>query len=392
MKILLINTLYHPNGVGGAEKSVQLLAEGLTEHSQSALVVTLAPERRCNKTNIAGVEVHYIPIKNIYHPMSEPYSLAAKALWHIRDIYNPAMSRSVSRIIKQYDPDVVHTNNLSGISVAIWHVAKQLGYPVVHTLRDYYLICPRTTMYRDGQNCEYQCIKCKTFSLIKKILSKQVDAVVGISRFILDRHTQLGYFDQASKHVVYNPFGKYEPRHAAFPISRGINFGYIGSIVPSKGLDRLLPAFLRLGRKAGATKLYIGGKIGSRYALQLAAMYSNSGIEWLGYIQPYNFFQKINILIVPSRWHEPAGRVVVEAMSYGVPVIGSARGGIPELIGDAGWVFDPDIPGDLEARMEYVLQNPDVVEEYSQRALERVSKFDIETSVKKYIEIYQSLL
>ena len=138
--------------------------------------------------------------------------------------------------------------------------------------------------------------------------------------------------------------------------------------------------------------MHVAGRAPRKYKEYLQAEYSKLSIEWEGFVAPAELFSKINVLIVPSLWHDPAPRVVLEAMSYGIPVIGSARGGIPELIGDAGWVFDPDIPGELEARMEYVLQNPDVVEEYSQRALERVSKFDIETSVRKYIEIYQSLL
>ncbi|MGG7377432.1 glycosyltransferase, partial [Escherichia coli] len=68
-----------------------------------------------------------------------------------------AVSRPTARVreaVAAARPDVVHTNNLPGVTTAIWEVSRQLGIPVVHTIHDYYLLCPRVTLQRrDGRPC-----------------------------------------------------------------------------------------------------------------------------------------------------------------------------------------------------------------------------------------------
>ena len=65
-------------------------------------------------------------------------------------------------------------------------------------------------------------------------------------------------------------------------------------------------------------------------------------IRWLGFVNQAQFFQEIDILVVPSIWHDTAPLVILEAYSHGIPVLGSNRGGIPELIcPDTGWSMNP---------------------------------------------------
>ena len=66
------------------------------------------------------------------------------------------------------------------------------------------------------------------------------------------------------------------------------------------------------------------------------------GVEFVGWVPSNAFLDTIDFLIVPSVWNEPFGRIVVEAFSRGVPVLGSRTGGIPELIeaGRTGELFD----------------------------------------------------
>ena len=68
--------------------------------------------------------------------------------------------------------------------------------------------------------------------------------------------------------------------------------------------------------------------------------------------RPEKVFNQIGCLVVPSQWEEPFGRVVVESYGYGVPVIGSNCGGIPELIDDGvtGWIFKSESRGELEKK------------------------------------------
>ena len=64
MKILIFNTLYYPNQLGGAEKSVQLLAEGLVQSNYDVVVVCTS--NRNYKDYINGVKVYYVKTNNLY--------------------------------------------------------------------------------------------------------------------------------------------------------------------------------------------------------------------------------------------------------------------------------------------------------------------------------------
>ncbi|NOY88989.1 MAG: glycosyltransferase family 4 protein [FCB group bacterium] len=149
MKILIFNSLYAPNVVGGAEKSTQLLAEGLKAKGWQPVIVSTADHEEIGKVN--GIK-YYLKTPNLYWicdaKKQPPYK---KPVWHIIDAYNPFIKKSLKPIIEKEKPEIIHTNNLTGFSVAIWKAAQNNNIPVVHTTRDHYLLCPKTTMYKDNK-------------------------------------------------------------------------------------------------------------------------------------------------------------------------------------------------------------------------------------------------
>jgi glycosyltransferase involved in cell wall biosynthesis len=72
-------------------------------------------------------------------------------------------------------------------------------------------------------------------------------------------------------------------------------------------------------------------------------------VRFVGRVEPRDFYPQVDTVVVPSLWNEPLGMVVAEAFAFGKPVIGSRRGGIPEMIrdGENGLLFEPDEPGEL---------------------------------------------
>ena len=187
MRVLIVNSLYSPNILGGAERSVQALAEGLTARGMHTAV--LSSDEHDWDGDLNGVKCHYRRIKNLYWmKVAKERSSLKKPFWHALDSYNPFASRMVEAVIYQECPDVIHTNNIAGFSVAVWNAARKRKVPVVHTLRDYYLLCPKTTMFDNGRRCQGQCFSCSIYSRVRRALSHYVGAVVGVSRFTLDRH------------------------------------------------------------------------------------------------------------------------------------------------------------------------------------------------------------
>jgi glycosyltransferase involved in cell wall biosynthesis len=194
LKIVLVSSLYAPFVMGGAEKVVQELAAALLEGGHQVVVVTSQQaegQAAATSAVVDGVRVHYLPVRNIYRPFgTAEIDPVRKAIWHAIDTRNGSMGRAVGAIVESERPDVVNTHNIAGFSTAVWQAARNTGAAVVHTLHDQYLLCPKTTMFRGEKNCATRCLDCSVFSGPRRKATKDVDAVIGVSRFILDRRVQ----------------------------------------------------------------------------------------------------------------------------------------------------------------------------------------------------------
>lgn len=327
MKIVIVCTLYPPYILGGAEKSTALLAEGLLEQGHDVFVITTGQEEEQVKIN--GINVYRLKNRNIYwrYPQRDK-PLLKKAIWHLFDIYNVFYQKSLKRIFTSIHPDVVHTGNLCGLSCCVWNVAKSMDIPVVHTLRDYYLLCPQQTMLKGNKSCDTQCFICKKYSIVKKTMSGKVDAVVGISNFILSLHKKNGYFKNAKCDCVIPNSVKQED--IINYDNKNKDVGYIGRLSPEKGIEFMIDAF-RMSNNENNVKLRIAGTGNKKYENYLKQKYNDKNIIFLGQCNQTDFFNTISLLIVPSLWNEPFGRVVIEAYSHHIPVFMSDNGGLKEL-------------------------------------------------------------
>lgn len=339
MKIALLNSYYYPDEPGGAERSVRILAESLVGAGHEVSVICLGRKRQT--TEIGGVRVARIPIRNSYLPSEHggDRGTVQRVVWHVRDTYNRAAARDVAELLHQVRPDVLHTNNLSGFSVATWSAARDLGIRIVHTTRDFYLLCPRATMMRGDTVCDSPCSTCAPFVWRRRSATPKVDHLVGISQFIVDLHRRNGYFQNVPSSVIYNPYDRpvatetvpSEHTHTE------IVLGYLGRLAPSKGVGALIEAFAQVSRRDSTTRLLIAGSGTGKYVAELEGLARGLPVEFVGRMQPECFFRKVDITVVPSVWNEPLGRVVIESFAFGRPVVATPVGGIPELIhGAAG--------------------------------------------------------
>ena len=404
MRIVLINTLYPPNVVGGAERSVQILAESLADTGQQVSIITLALDGIFKERQYRGVFIYEIPLHNVYIPFRQSPPFFLKPVWHSIDVYNPWMAWQVRNILKKINPHIVHTHNIAGFSAAVWATSKKLGLPVVHTIRDYYLMCPRTTMFKKEKNCDEICTMCRFFSMTKRQLTRYVDVVTGVSRFAIKRHINHGYFQNTKQFVIYNAnIGsiaassslktKKRSNKAGQPERSIFRFGYLGQLNRCKGVEFLLQSFLSL--PSGQAELWIAGRGAMGYEAHLKNISDgNNNIHWLGFVQPAELLNALDVLVVPSLWHDPAPRVVLEAASSGIPVIGALRGGIPELIEEnkTGFLFNPDNPGDLEKVMRQSVASSKKVRMMGQKSKEWVKHFSSRRMVKNYMQAYTYIL
>lgn len=394
MKILHINSHFPPDTSGGAVYSVKNLVNSLHLNGHEIVVISTNPIGidRVERNN--GVNIYRVGIRNLYWPGGEAqvsrYYGLLKPIWHLIDTFNPWMSDEIDRIIDTEIPDIVHTHTLSGFSATVWKNIKKKGLPLVHTLRDHYLLCPRATMYRRGTNCNKQCFMCKLYAYPRKLLSNYVDIVVGVSNYILDRHLSHNYFCNSKiKTVIYNSYSiAYVKGRNSRPFHQSLVLGYIGMLNQPKGIELLLDQLPK------NVELYIAGKGSYAYEKYLKAKYKKSNIVFLGFIDPQELFRKIDVLVYPSLLNEAFGRGIIEAYANGIPVIASKRGGIPEIVEDGvtGCIFDPDNPLSLPTIINYLFEHPYQLKEMKQNALRKSKLFTNEIHAGSYLNIYQSLL
>jgi glycosyltransferase involved in cell wall biosynthesis len=188
-------------------------------------------------------------------------------------------------------------------------------------------------------------------------------------------------------------------RSARRPSQSEMVIGYIGRLVPEKGVDVLLQAATQL---QGPWELRILGSGPERDRLEKMA-------QWLGILPRVSFdlpipstqmtyyYSGLDVLVLPSRtrpnWKEQFGRVLIEAMACQVAVVGARCGAIPEVIGDAGLTFTEGDPADLRTQLQQLLDNPSLRFELAQKGRQRVLDHYTQTQVAaRTVEVYQQLV
>jgi glycosyltransferase involved in cell wall biosynthesis len=174
--------------------------------------------------------------------------------------------------------------------------------------------------------------------------------------------------------------------------------GYVGRLVECKGVDMILKALASLPESV--TALIIGEGDARRRLESLARELGVSErVAFHNSVSPSELremYSKMDVVVLPSRttkyWREQFGRVLVEAMACGIPVIGSTCGEIPNVIADAGLVFKEDSVEGLRLGIERLFSNENLIKNLAERGKARVRKvFSLEVVAPQYHKLFSSL-
>ena len=397
MKIAIFNEKYYPNVSGGAEKSVKVLADALRNRGIAPEVVTLSPEAKARVDSVDGVRVHYLALQNFFWPFDgKRRSRWRMWAYHARDAMNVTIVANAMRVLDDIRPDLVHTNNLSGLSILLWQAVKARSLPLVHTLRDYFLMCPFSARFRAGRNCEKPCPECAPFAVLGRRSSRRVEAVVGNSHDILDSHLAAGYFKATPlRSVIYNASTVRADTGKPAPSPSGrqeVTFAYLGRITPEKGIEQLLNATRVLPNSGW--RLLIAGDGDESYVSDLRRRFGSPSIIWLGWVNAADVYRQTDWVLVPSLWREPLPRVILEAHSLGIPVIASNKGGNSEVVSHrrTGLVFDPGNPGALPKLLTEILSGMHSSKKFRSACLAASGVYKPERLAGDYIAVYERLV
>jgi glycosyltransferase involved in cell wall biosynthesis len=399
MRILHLSALYPPYIVGGAERSVEHLAEELVAagHTVAAACIAREPEPKSVR---GGVTVYRMAHHNDFWLEDWPKATRFGRAWaKLKQQWNFAIAAEFGRVLDDFKPDIINTHSLLDVSTLVWREAAKRGIPIVHTVCEYDLICGNAAMFKDGKPCERWHLGCKVVNAAKQITNRSVDAVVSVGTEILKTHVAHGLFTHLAperRRVIFYsctvPEGDPEARRRIDRTGKPMTFGYLGRINTEKGVGTLIDAFRRIG--PGDWRCLVAGHAMDDSIERFTAQAEGLPVEFVGWAKPADFLSEIDVLVCPSFWAEPSPRTIYEAYTMGVPVIGAASGGIPELIGEdnADWLFTPGDDADLAARLAAVIARgrgglPD------ERSFQHViQESTSERVAEKYLDLYAELV
>ena len=386
-KIAIYNLNTYPEMSGGSERSCIELAKALSVKNKDVTVVSLNAFREgFNKFNFDGVEIYKLPLLNLYWPTTKKKrSFFVKALWNVIDIANIPMALLLCFWLKKRKFDVVHTNNIKGVSPWIFPMLKLFGFKIVHTTRDYYLL-DSGAWYRDLSS-EHNTLLLKLKRINKYWCSNFVDYAVFNSKYMRDYHAECGFFKYSQKKVIYNGFNSATYTNNEKEKKPIRNFGYIGRLSKEKGIDGLFDGFIKF--KNNEYKLIIAGasyedflSLYPEYEKTLKERYD---IDFIGVVDNIEFYKKVDCVIVPSKYNEPFGRVAMEAIFMGKAVIVSDKGGLPEQI-------LPGVRGAICKDDDYYNAMKKIIEEDEQllsHSTPNLKQFTMEFCAEEYFSIYR---
>ncbi|TQS46334.1 glycosyltransferase family 4 protein [Cryptosporangium phraense] len=332
------------------------------------------------------------------------FSAAQKALLPLSPIY--ARQRDLSELLAREKPDVLHLHNpYPLLSPWVVRTAHKHGVPVVHTVHNFRQVCANGLYFRDGHSChdclgkafpypavQHSCYRgskaqsalMATTLTVHRGTWRSVDRYLALTPAIADHLRSFGIPDS---HITVKPNGVPDPGPHS-EVGKGLLF--VGRFSEEKGLGLLIDAWRRHPDGTLGTLRLIGD--GPLMAEVTAAAAGRSDISILGrrsHGEVQEAMRSSAALVTPSTWDEVCPMVVVESLANARPVLATALGGLPFLVGsDGGWAVAPDVDA-LAAMLPRVVAEAGGLAASARRRYEEL--FSTQVTTAALIGVYEEL-
>ncbi|MBE5773220.1 MAG: glycosyltransferase family 4 protein [Clostridiales bacterium] len=386
MRVLLVNKFLYPKG--GAETYVLKLGQILESRGHTVQYFGLEDTKN-TVGNHAGAYVTSIDFQTgVCKNLTAPF----------RIIYNSAARRKIRKVLEDFQPDVVHLNNIQFhltpsiiLELQRYRTGNDRKVKIVYTAHDYQLICPNHGLFDNELNVCERCLggnythclktKCVKGSYAKSFLGMAdayfwkwsnaytyVDTIICCSAFLKSKLDSQERF--ANKTIVIRNFVDHARHYDCQKEGYVLEFGNLSK---EKGTLTLLKA----ANCMPEVKFVFAG-----YGSVVAEIEKTPNAEYVGFKTGQELemlIRKAAVSVCPSQWYENCPFSLIESQMYGTPVVGSRMGGIPELIkeGQTGEVFEAGNVEELVDKLRIVLEH---AEQYSRQC----SEADFETPDSYY--------
>lgn len=399
MKVLMINKFLYPNG--GSETYIFKIGEWLEKNGHEVQYFGMEHAGRC-----VGNRVNAYTSDMDFHSKSK-LSLVSNA---IKTIYSKEARVQIRKVLDDFKPDVCHINNFNYqltpsiiLEIVKWRKDQGKNCRIIYTAHDSQLVCPMHLMQNPitKQPCTKclgghytNCImgRCVHGSLAKSVMGfieatywnarktyKNFDAVISPSYFLAEK---LGT-NPILKERMVTLHNFIDAANSGVKKEKDDYILFFGRYSYEKGIGTLL----KVVDQFPSEKFVFAGN-----GPLVDEVNKRGNIENKGFLSGSELQQTISsakFTIIPSECFENCPFTVMESQMYGTPVLGSNRGGIPELIqvGKTGDLFEPGDIKSLKGKIEEMKKRAD---EYSKNCED--IKFDsLDEYCKKLIKIYMGV-
>ncbi len=400
MRVLQIIHGYPPYYMAGSEVYTYNLSNELTKYAE-VYVFTRMENPYENAYSHLDEVINEVKIRRINKPLRD-YTLEDKYL-------DLKMDAALRKYIQRIHPDVVHIGHLSHLSTNIINVIKdEFDLPVIYTLHDFWLRCIRGQAIKENldlcpnpehEMC-YQCLRAKFKHCVTRErymeyvnhmnrIIKKIDYFLSPSKYLMKYFIRNGV-DESK--ISYSKYGfdkniiEYQKKH--YSGDENISFGFMGRVIPVKGIKMMLEAFWNT---KGANLIIYGN---SQLDKSFLEKYANENVHFKGCYNNWEIqtvLDDMDVLIVPSVWYENSPLVIQEAFLAGVPVITSDIGGMKELVedGNDGFLFNVGNSDSLRKVLQGIISNPTVLNELEIRPSKVRS---IEDDARSVMKLYEKVM
>ena len=293
-------------------------------------------------------------------------------------------------------PDVVHLSNvmLAGMAPAL---REGLRVPILCTLSGEDIFIEQLTEPHYSQ----------ARALLKQ-QAQQIDRFVALNHYFADFMADYLEVDRAKIEVI--PHGlNLAGHHRRLPRenAQGLTIGYFARVAAEKGLHILADAFCLLAQRDDLPplRLHAAGYMSSGdrpYFDQIVRRLTEAGVadrfEYRGELDRAGkiaFLQSLDIMAVPTVYHESKGISVLEGMASGVPMVLPRHGTFPELIerSKGGVLCEPLDPRSLAEKLAELIREPELASEYGRRGYEMIhAEHSAELMARRHLDLYGRVL
>ena len=311
----------------------------------------------------------------------------------IRPIKDLKALMALILLISKEKPDIVHTHSSKG-GILGRLAAKLCGVPhIVHT--------PHGHVFYG----HFGRVASKVFLWVERVFSRFTDRMVALTSGEKNDYIEMSVCTPEKLRTIHSGVdvqqflndngNRVEKRSSLGLEQQEAVIGFVGWLLPIKGPEYLLKAMDYIWPEQPNVTLVMVGKGDLDVDLRAEALRKNVNgkVKFLGWRQDINeLMPTFDMLVLPSL-NEGMGRVLVEAMAAGKPVVGSRVGGIPDLIqdGHTGYLVPPADEKALADAILKLLNDRDQAELMGQRGKERCQQFSLEAMIAKLDDLYSDL-